>query len=217
MVDHPSGPLPGTDGIHPADGGVPSPGPSADQALAAAIRGGDEASFETLFRTYSRRLYLFAEGYVKSAEVAEDIVADVFVRIWERRSELELRSTWQSYLYTATRNRALSHLEHLRVMHRVHAAAEDDRPPGLGTPTPAADAEVQVRELEEAVERAIALLPERTREAFVLHRKHGLSYAEVALTMGIAPRTVEVLIRRALKTLRSRLVGFLPVIIVALL
>jgi RNA polymerase sigma-70 factor (ECF subfamily) len=217
MVDHPAGPRPGTDGIPTADGGDPSPGGSPDQRLAAAIQAGDEASFETLFRTYARRLYLFAEGYVKSAEVAEDLVADVFVRIWERRGELELRSTWQSYLYTATRNRALTHLEHLRVMRRAHAVAEDDRPPGLGAPTPAADAGVHVRELEEAVERAIALLPERTREAFVLHRQHGLSYAEVARTMGIAPRTVEVLIRRALKTLRTQLVGFLPVFIVALL
>lgn len=217
MADSPSGPRSGTDGIPTADGGVPSPAHSPDQVLAAAIRAGDEASFEALFRTHSRRLFLFAEGYVRSAEVAEDIVADVFVRVWERRGELELRSTWQSYLYTATRNRALTHLEHLRVTQRVHAATADDRPPGLGSPTPATDADVQVRELEEAVERAIGLLPERTREAFVLHRKHGLSYAEVAQTMGIAPRTVEVLIRRALKTLRSQLVGFLPVFFVVLL
>jgi RNA polymerase sigma-70 factor (family 1) len=217
MVDHPPALRDRSGAPGPAATLTPPAEASSDQVLAAAIRAGDEVAFEALFRAFSRRLFVFADGYVHSAETAEDIVADVFVRVWERRAELELRGSWQSYLYTATRNRALRYLDHQKVVRRVHAEADGGHPLGLGRGPAAADADAQAQELAEAIDRAIALLPERTREAFVLHRKHGLSYAETAQAMGIAPRTVEVLIRRALKALRANLDAFLPLLLAAFL
>lgn len=173
-------------------------------ALAERVRGGDAAAFEAVFRRYYRRLFAFVETYVHSPETAEDITVDVFVRIWERRADWALRGTLKSYLYGAVRNEALAHLRRRRMVERAHAeAAHGARSPGMGALPAAADAEVQARELSEAVESGIDALPERTREAFVLHRKHGLSYAEVGRAMGISPRTVEVLIRRAFKALRA--------------
>jgi RNA polymerase sigma-70 factor, ECF subfamily len=216
-MDRPSDPAPERDRSNRTATSPPAADHLRDQALADAVRAGDEASFEALFRLYSKRLFLFAERMVRSREVAEDLVADVFVRIWERRAEWELRGSMKSYLYTATRNRALTHLEQQRVWDRAHRDARaEGRPPGLGRPPPAADVALHDRELGEAIAAAIERLPERTREAFVLHRQHGLSYAEVAQTMGIAPRTVEVLIRRALKALRAHLGHLLLLLVTAL-
>jgi RNA polymerase sigma-70 factor (family 1) len=188
-----------------------------DDRLAAAVRTGDAAAFEQLFQTYYQRMFVFVESYVRSADVAEDLTADVFVRIWERRAEWELRGSLRAYLYAAARNEALAWLRRQRMMERVHdGALHDDSPPGMGAPPAPGDAAVQARELAEAVEQAIERLPERGREAFVLHRKHGLSYAEVGETMGISPRTVEVHIRRAFQALRGELIHFLPLLLSAL-
>lgn len=205
------------DGSEPFDSEPPSAADlerSRESAWAVGIRAGDESSLEALFRAYYQPLRAFAEGYVKSPEVAEDITADVFLRVWERRSEWELRRSLRSYLYIAVRNQALTYLEHRRVVLRAHADVQSSQHwPGMGQHSVPADREVQARELTEAIERAIDRLPERAREAFVLHRKHGLNYAEVAETMGIAPRTVEVHIRRAFKVLRDQLSGFIVLIL----
>ena len=188
--------------------------PPPDDRLAARVQAGDASAFEELFIAYYRRLFVFVESYVRSAEVAEDLTVDVFVRIWERRTEWELRGSVRPYLYAAARNEALAWLRRQRMIERVHdGAAHDDAPPGMGAPPPPGDAAVQARELAEAVEQAIQRLPDRGREAFVLHRKHGLSYAEVGETMGISPRTVEVHIRRAFQALRADLGGFLALLL----
>lgn len=216
-MDHPSGRARGSNRSNLAASSDRAADDLRDRALAEAIRAGDEIAFEALFRLYSKRLYLFAERLVGTPEVAEDLVADMFVRIWERRAEWELRGSMKSYLYTATRNRALTHLDQQRVWDRAHREAMwEGRPPGIGRPPPAADVELHARELAEAIEAGIERLPERTREAFILHRQHGLSYSEVAQTMGIAPRTVEVLIRRALKALRAQLGHLLLLLLTAL-
>lgn len=211
-------PLPPADPVPP--GGVATLAPVdavPDDRLAARVQAGDAAAFEQLFDAYYRRLYGFVESYVRSPEVAEDLTVDVFVRIWERRDGWELRGSLRAYLYAAARNEALAWLRRQRMVQRVHqGTAHDDSPPGMGTPPPPGDAAVQARELAEAVEQAIERLPERGREAFVLHRKHGLSYAEVGETMGISPRTVEVHIRRAFQALRGELVHFLPLLVGAL-
>jgi RNA polymerase sigma-70 factor (ECF subfamily) len=179
-----------------------------DLALVEGIRAGEEASFEALFHGYYAGLQAFAERFV-SPETAEDLIADLFVRLWERRGSWVPHTSVRAYLYTSIRNQALTHLEHQRVVRRVHGEVESEpRPPGMGRPAAGADAELQAEELAGAIERAIERLPERTREAFVLHRKHGLSYREVAGTMGIAPRTVEVHIRRAFQSLRLELLPF---------
>jgi RNA polymerase sigma-70 factor (family 1) len=191
-------------------------GEAADAELARRVQAGDAAAFEALFQRYYRRLYAFAEHYVGSAEVAQDLTVDVFVRVWERRAEWGVSGSPRSYLYAAVRNEALMHLRRERMVRRAHEAAlRDERAPGMGGGPPDADAGVQARELADAIDHAIARLPDRTREAFVLHRRHGLSYAEVGEAMGIAPRTVETLIRRAFRSLRAQLASFLPLLLLA--
>lgn len=191
-----------------ADEVTPTPGASSDveRAWVARSRAGDVAAFEAIFRLYYEPLCAFAERFVGSPDAARDVVQDVFVRIWEQRQSWQGCDNLKAYLFTAVRNRSFKLLRHRGVVERglaqmTHAAAA----PGAGSPPPTPEDYTRVVELAAAVERAIEQLPERSREAYLLHRQQGLSYAEIAAVMGVSARTVENHIARALRGLREGL------------
>lgn len=178
----------------------------SERELVERIRAGDADAFEELFRSYYASLASFAFAHTDSREVAEEIVQDLFLNIWKRRSEWEVTTHLRSYLYVATINRARSFRRNQRV-HRAagHVLARE----GSGgrereSPDHSDDTAVH-HELLIAIRAAIAALPERTREVFLLNRDGGLSYREVAMRLGITVKTVEFHMGRALASLRERL------------
>lgn len=190
----------------PSDDSPSTGAGSDDRALADGVRAGDLAAFETLFRRYFKPLTAFAYGLVRSPETAEELVQDTLFRIWEIRASWELHTSVKSYLYTAVRNRSLQHLAHARVARRFEERVRAAWSRGLeATAGGSADEQLHAADLAQAVERVVAGLPDRCRQAFVLSREHHLSYGEIAQVMGISPKTVELQIGRALKTLRERL------------
>ncbi len=188
------------------------PGRGADLAAArdrewvARIRQGDVVAFEAMYRVYKNDLGGFVESYVRSRETAEEIIQDLFVRLWEQRELWEFPGPLNTYLFRAARNRAISYLRRERVetqfLERTarELAAEPDSRKGITV-----DESVRLQEVEAAVDRAVDALPERCQEVFRLNRYHGLSYAEVAQVMQISVKTVEVQMGRALTALRKRL------------
>lgn len=176
-----------------------------DRDLLARTSAGDTSAFTCLFERHYSPLCSFAEAFLPPSE-AEEVVEDVFVRLWDRRQQIQAQSV-RSYLYGATRNRALNRLRHLRARGRwLRAAAALDHAPAMGQPPPRVDERVYGAELGVAIDAAIEELPPRCREIFVLQRMHGLSYAEIAAAMDISVKTVENQIGRALRRLRERLV-----------
>jgi RNA polymerase sigma-70 factor (ECF subfamily) len=146
-----------------------------------------------------------AERMLRDRAVAEELVQEVLLNLWRRREALAPAEALGPYLVRATRNRALNHLRHLHVERRdaVHAAG--------ATVTPAAGPGRAVAgELARALEEAVAALPPRCREVFVLSRARGLSYGEIAEALGISVKTVEAQMGRALRSLRERLAPWLP-------
>ncbi len=190
----------------------PDPGQrrSRERAWVERLRGGDDTAFEEIFQAYYTRLCAFAEQFIRSPDAAEDVVAEVFLQIWRHRERGGGGASLRAYLYAAVRNQALKQLEHRRVADRWRAMAAASalvEPPDVGA---APGTDIDAATLESAVEQAIARLPDRAREAYLLCRRHGLSYAEVAATMGISVKTVENHVGRALRTLRDQLSHWLP-------
>jgi len=164
----------------------------------------DVAPFEALFRAHYPPLCDFVYGYVRSRAVAQELVQDLFLRLWERAGT-PASTLAASYLYTAARNRAVGHLRRERV-----AAAWAKSPAGAAHPAPAgADEPLREHELRDALERAVAELPERCRLIFTLSRYRSLSNAEIAEMLCISVNTVEQQMWRALKTLRAKLAPYL--------
>jgi len=182
-----------------------------DRADFARLVRGEPSAFAALFERYYDALCAFAEGFVASADEAEEVVAEVFVRIWERRKRLDIQISVKSYLYSATRNQALNHLRRRGTEERwLDQASSSGELPGMSRSSRhGVLAELHAVELNQALERAIETLPPRPREVFILHRRHGLTYAEIAETLGVAAKTVENHIGRALKALRTDLAPFL--------
>lgn len=181
---------------------------------AAEVGGGEVADFEALFRAEYDGLCDFAERYVRTSAIAEELVQGVFLRVWERRAVLPPNAVTRAYLYAATRNAALQHGRHEQVDRRWREAGGAA---GLAESTAdAADAGVDLDGLEAAIERAIAALPERRRLIFTLSRHQGLRYAEIAEMLGISVGTVEVQMNRALKALRVQLAPYLLALLAVL-
>ncbi len=170
--------------------------------LVARIRAGDEAAFEAMFRAYYGPLCRYVAAYLGSRDAAEDAVQGLFVRIWEDRARWVV-SDLGHYLYTAVRRRAISQVRRIAVQRRAAPLLVLADIGGTGGPPP--DAEFEAEELWRRLERALDTLPPRTRAAFALSRREGLSYHEVAARMAISPKTVGVHIGRALAALRNTL------------
>jgi RNA polymerase sigma-70 factor (ECF subfamily) len=184
-----------------------SPGSTdLERVWVARARSGDVGAFEAIFRTHYRRLCLFAEEFVNSSDQAEDLVEDVFASTWEGRESCRGCDSLKSYLYVAVRNRAFKVLRHRKVVNRLAERAYPGGPvPGMSAVRDNPAENAAASELARAVERAVASLPERSRQAYLLHRQHGMSYAEIAETMEISVKTVENHLARAVKALRERL------------
>ena len=174
------------------------------QALTRRIREGDAAAFEILFRAHYAELCSFVRVQIGSVEIAEELVQDVLLRVWNGRAHLDPTQSLRPYLYRAARNHVLNYLKRRRVETRSLQDVAALPTPGLA----ATDEAVRTRELSVAIERALASLPERCRLIFTMSRDNGMSYAAIADVLGISQKTVETQMGRALKSLRASLAAF---------
>jgi RNA polymerase sigma-70 factor (ECF subfamily) len=181
------------------------PPEEVQRALFARLAAGDEAAFDTIFRTWYAPLVRVATYLLHDQAIAEEVVQDVLLEVWRRRETLAFEQEPRRYLMRATRNRALNHVRHQAVAAR--AAALDDREQAHAADAPGL---VDARELEAAIMQAVSTLPERCRAVFELSRRHGMSYAQIAGALDIAPKTVENQMGKALRILRTALAPWLP-------
>jgi RNA polymerase sigma-70 factor (ECF subfamily) len=182
----------------------------ADSEVVASVRAGDEQAFGQLFHEHYNGMCTFAARILGSDAAAEEVAQQVFIGIWEQHTRWTVGGTVAAYLYAAVRNRALNRLRDDRTAARWRARFGWERTVDeAGEREPEPYVAIRAAELDEALEQALAQLPPRRREAFVLRRQHHLSYAEIAHVMGITPKTVEIQIGHALKTLRTALADWL--------
>lgn len=177
-----------------------------DKQWANRIQCGDRTAFKKLFRTYAEPLGGFVKQYTDSPEIAEELVQDLFLKIWEDRAQWSPTVSVKSYLYTAARNLAIDYLKHERVVDQWREESHQD---GLSTSQPP-DKRLDHKQLRQAVRKAVDQLPKRRRHVFKLSRQHGLTYREIATVLDISIHTVESHMQRAFRSLRERLAPHEP-------
>src|SRR5690625_3483027 len=171
----------------------------------ASPDGAEGEWLERVFREHYESLCAFVYSYTGSDDLAEDIVQDVFLSIWKDPERWVSADRVRVLLFVAARNRAVDHLRHLRVRERHVQRTIAEGPTRMA---PRADDALAHKEVQEALDEAVASLPDRAREIFLLSREQGLTYREIAERLGISIKTVETQIGRSLKRLRAQLGRF---------
>lgn len=162
---------------------------NAEAQVMRRIRDGEVAAFELLYRTFFVPLWEFARRYVQSADVAQDVVQDVLIALWERRTLLTGQERIPPYLYAAVRYRALDAVRQGRVRQASRDLVAESLPQSHAFSTEAGLAE---SEAVAAAEQALSRLPEGPRRVLLLRWKHGLSFAEIAEALGISEGAAKV-------------------------
>jgi RNA polymerase sigma-70 factor, ECF subfamily len=174
---------------------------TSDTEIIRRIRQGDVREFESLFRSSYVSLVKYARSFINDLDSAEEIVQDLFCKIWKDREKIVIESSLNGYLFRAVHNRCLHHIEHRKV---VEKHAEEMSYNILENTENPADI-LNYRELQERIARVIENLPERCGRIFCMNRFEGLKYNEIAKKLSVSVKTVEANMGRALKEFRKEL------------
>jgi RNA polymerase sigma-70 factor (ECF subfamily) len=173
----------------------------SDSEITGRIRQGDKQEFEKLFRSSYVSLVRYAKNLVRDHDAAEEIVQDLFFRLWQDRENLRIESSLKGYLFKSVHNRALHYIEHQKVVSRhageIVASAELTNEP--------VTEEIYYLELQSRVARVLGRLPERCSMIFRMSRFEGLKYSEIADKLAVSLKTVESDMGKALKEFRKAL------------
>ncbi|MBN2611567.1 MAG: RNA polymerase sigma-70 factor [Bacteroidales bacterium] len=192
------------------------PETSDEKHLIQKVKRGNIFAFEKLFKSYYRNLCLYAEFYVREKAMAEEVVSNFFMKLWENRNNLDIKDSVKAYFYKSIYYQCIKYLEHLRVMKKYEDYAQTIlenkelfTPSANGYPLANLISAENLREIEKAIEN----LPEKCREIFCLCRFENMSYDEAAAKLNISVNTVRTQMTRAMSKLREALRDYLPALI----
>ena len=162
------------------------------------LREGDPLSFEILFQKYYVRFYNFVFNLTKDSQAAEDIIQNVFMKIWINRASLRPDQSIHNYIYVLSKREILNHIRDRKAYVQVERLVMTEQPSEEVT-----DQSMALKELDERIRRFIADMPEQRRKVFLLTRYRGLTNKEIAEMMGLSVRTVDRHINLALTSLKK--------------
>lgn len=172
-----------------------------DIEIIRRIREGDIGQFESLFRSSYVSLVRYAKTLIKDHDTAEEIVQDLFFRLWQDKEKLNIESSLNGYLFRAVHNKCLHFIEHNRVVERFAEEMSYRQPENQESPSDI----LQYGELQARIAGILERLPERCGQIFYLSRFEGLKYNEIAEKLSVSVKTVESNMGRALKEFRKEL------------
>lgn len=171
-----------------------------ESELVSRLQNGDIDAFDELFSKYGNRLFAFALSYLKSKEESEELVQDVFLKVWENRKGLRKESSFKSYLFTVAYHN-MCRLFRKKQIHQKFL----DRGVIAENSTTSLEDQIEYRIALEQIDELIRKLPEKQRVIFIKSRREGKSTQEIAQEMNLAPGTVDNQISAALKFLRKHI------------
>ncbi len=174
-----------------------------DKDLVVQLKSNSSSAFQALFEKYSQRIYRFSLGYLKSTQEAEEIVQDVFLRVWKAREELLVERSFESYLFTIAKNTILNTIRkaNYEKAYLEYSSLHSNKNSLL-------DEELDFKELDRIYRQAIEKLPARRKEVYRLSRDKGLSNREIANELGISVKTVENQMTAALSAIKKELLSY---------
>ncbi len=175
---------------------------NSNTELLKLLRKGDISAFDIIYKKYSRRLYGFVFRFVKQEADTEEIVQEVFVKIWQGRDKINVYSSFESFLFTIAHNAMVNllkkkateqrYVDHVKSLQNIDEAYE-------------LTDEIHYNELKNKLHVLLNELSPRQKEIFKLSREDGLGHKEIAEKLGISPNTVKNHLVATLSFLRNKL------------
>ncbi|WEK18628.1 MAG: RNA polymerase sigma-70 factor [Candidatus Pedobacter colombiensis] len=183
----------------------------SDTELLLLLKEGNQFVLKSIYDTYWKSLYLSAFSVLKDTQQAEDIVQDIFLQLWIRKNDVEIKSL-KAYLFTAVKYKVISFINSAP---NRKVFIEDQELEKLAGTVHLGDL-LEEREIKSLLDQGIMALPERCQQVFILSRKEHLNNKEIAERMGISTKTVENQITIALRHLKISLGDYILFITVFL-
>ena len=167
--------------------------------IVSRLNNGDKKAFGMLFLMYADKLAKFSKAFYTDDSDAEEIVQEVFLKIWVKRKEIKDPKTFNSYIYTIAKNLIYNNLKRKVYRTRYYSYLKSS----FSFHTNPVEESLKLKELENAIRQIIKDLPSKRKEIFLLSRNEGLSNKEIAKKLNISLRTVETHIYLALKHIKK--------------
>ncbi len=181
-----------------------------DHNLWRKVKKGDKNAFETLYKNYFSFLCLYAFGMVHEEGLVKEIVNDVFLKIWQKREEIEIKHSIKPYLYRCVHNSCMNCLELKKRQQQDSMTGITDKIKELtGHDEEYILEQLSFPEVEKDVNKSIGQLPPQCRKVFLLSRFEMLTYNEISERLNISVNTVKTHMSRALESLRNSLRKYL--------
>ena len=182
-----------------------------NDSIINGLQNGDRSIFEDLYKQYYVPLCYYCVKYIDKIEDAEEIVQDVFFKLWEKHAEIEINSSINAYLHRAVQNSALNQINKRKIVDRYMVSQDNNTSLSFDD----GQKKMEDDELRLVLKKAILELPEKRREIFELSRYDGLKYSSIADQLSISVKTVESQMGKALKYLRVVLKEYTPMLAIA--
>lgn len=181
--------------------------------MEATFTGIDTRQFEQVFKAHFKALHAYAITILNEEAMAEEIVQQVFFKLWEKRNEIRIRQSLKAYLYSSVYNHCMNYLKHEKVKQRhqhyiIQSGNGGDESAGR---------KIMLQELENKISGALNRLPQQCRTIFQMSRFEELKYREIAETLNLSVKTVENQMSKALRIMRKELEAYLPVFFIIMI
>lgn len=170
-----------------------------ERQLIEMLREGDPLSFEILFQQYYARFYNFVRNLIKDSHSTEDIVQNVFMKVWINRGKLCPDQSIHNYIYVLTKHEVLNHIRDRKAYTQIEKLIMFEHPEGIAVN----DDSFHFRDLDGRIRKIIASMPEQRRKVFIMSRYRGMSNKLIAQTLSLSVRTVDRHINMALTSLKK--------------
>ena len=178
--------------------------PSPDNT--ALFLQGDVRAYEATYKELYKPLFIYALGILNNQSSAEEIVQNVFMKLWEKKESLKIETSLKAYLYKAVHNHSLNAIKHNKVVKQYESHLSYTM---THKESDSAERDASHRQLQGRLRQALSELPEQCRTVFQMSRFEDLKYKEIAEQLSISPKTVENHMGKALKLLRGKLADYL--------
>jgi RNA polymerase sigma-70 factor, ECF subfamily len=186
----------------------------SNQEIVRELKAGNITVFEQIFKKYYTTLCFEARGYIGAKHLVEEIVCDVFTKIWLNRETIQIKTSLREYLIKAIHNNCIDYYRHLKSQDKLKQGFGEKQEEWVTLYSIGENPldYIITQELEDHIADAIETLPDQYKKTFKLSRFSDLSYDEIAVEMGISVNTVKTNIKNALSKLRVTLSEFLPML-----